>query len=100
MYKRQESTSSSEGKKFEAHYHVDKNGGGTLSVGGDTGNNSVTYTVTDPSKSITVTAVPADGYVFVKWSDGLTSKTRTDTDFKQNPVSYTHLDEIIMVKML
>ena len=79
-----ESTSSSEGKKFEAHYHVDKNGGGTLSVGGDTGNDSVTYTVTDPSKSITVTAVPADGYVFVKWSDGLTSKTRTDTDFKQN----------------
>ena len=78
------STSSSEGKKFEAHYHVDKNGGGTLSVGDDTGNNSVTYTVTDPGKSITVTAVPADGYVFVKWSDGLTSKTRTDTDFKQN----------------
>ena len=68
----------------DSHYHVDKNGGGTLSVGGDTGNNSVTYTVTDPSKSITVTAVPADGYVFVKWSDGLTSKTRTDTDFKQN----------------
>lgn len=79
-----ESTSSSEGKKYEAHYRVDKNGGGTLSVGGDTGNNSVSYTVTDPSKSITVTAVPADGYVFVKWSDGLTSKTRTDTDFKQN----------------
>ena len=79
-----ESTSSSEGKKFEAHYHVDKNGGGTLSVGGDTGNNSVTYTVTDPSKSITVTAVPADGYVFVKWSDGVTQKTRTDTNFKQN----------------
>lgn len=79
-----ESTSSSEGKKYEAHYRVDKNGGGTLSVGGDTGNNSVSYTVTDPSKSITVTAVPADGYVFVKWSDGLTSKTRTDTGFKQN----------------
>ena len=79
-----ESTSSSEGKKFEAHYHVDKNGGGTLSVGNDTGNSSVTYTVTDPDKSITVTAVPAEGYVFVKWSDGLTSKTRTDTGFKQN----------------
>ena len=78
------SESTSENKKYEARYRVDKNGGGTLSVGGDTGNNSVTYTVTDPSKSITVTAVPADGYVFVKWSDGLTSKTRTDTDFKQN----------------
>ena len=78
------SESTSEGKKFEAHYRVDKNGGGTLSVGNDTGNSSVTYTVTDPDKSITVTAVPAEGHVFVKWSDGLTSKTRTDTDFKQN----------------
>lgn len=78
------SESTSEGKKFEARYRVDKNGGGTLSVGEDTGNSSVTYTVTDPDKSITVTAVPAEGHVFVKWSDGLTSKTRTDTGFKQN----------------
>ena len=78
------SESTSEDKKFEARYRVDKNGGGTLSVGNDTGNSSVTYTVTDPDKSITVTAVPAEGHVFVKWSDGLTSKTRTDTDFKQN----------------
>ena len=78
------SESTSEEKKFEARYRVDKNGGGTLSVGNDTGNSSVTYTVTDPNKSITVTAVPAEGHVFVKWSDGLTSKTRTDTDFKQN----------------
>ena len=78
------SESTSEEKKIEARYRVDKNGGGTLSVGNDTGNSSVTYTVTDPDKSITVTAVPAEGHVFVKWSDGLTSKTRTDTDFKQN----------------
>ena len=78
------SESTSENKKFEARYRVDKNGGGTLSVGNDTGNSSVTYTVTDPDKSITVTAVPAEGHVFVKWSDGLTSRTRTDTDFKQN----------------
>ena len=78
------SESTSEDKKFEARYRVDNNGGGTLSVGNDTGNSSVTYTVTDPDKSITVTAVPAEGHVFVKWSDGLTSKTRTDTDFKQN----------------
>lgn len=78
------SESTSEDKKFEARYRVDKNGGGTLSVGDDTGNSSVTYTVTDPDKSITVTAVPAEGHVFVKWSDGLTSKTRTDTGFKQN----------------
>lgn len=77
-------STSGENKKFEARYRVDKNGGGTLSVGNDIGNSSVTYTVTDPDKSITVTAVPAEGYVFVKWSDGLTSKTRTDTGFKQN----------------
>ena len=77
-------STSGESKKFEARYRVDKNGGGTLSVGNDTGNSSVTYTVTDPDRSITVTAVPAEGYVFVKWSDGLTSKTRTDTGFKQN----------------
>lgn len=77
-------STSGENKKFEARYRVDKNGGGTLSVGDDTGNSSVTYTVTDPDKSITVTAVPAEGHVFVKWSDGLTSKTRTDTGFKQN----------------
>lgn len=77
-------STSGENKKFEARYRVDKNGGGTLSVGNDTGNSSVTYTVTDPDRSITVTAVPAEGYVFVKWSDGLTSKTRTDTGFKQN----------------
>ena len=78
------SESTGENKKFEARYRVDKNGGGTLSVGNDTGNSSVTYTVTDPDKSITVTAVPAEGHVFVKWSDGLTSQTRPDTDFKQN----------------
>lgn len=78
------SESTGEEKKFEARYRVDKNGGGTLSVGNDTGNSSVTYTVTDPDRSITVTAVPAEGHVFVKWSDGLTSKTRTDTGFKQN----------------
>ena len=78
------SESTSEDKKYEARYRVDKNGGGTLSVGNDSGNSSVTYTVTDPDKSITVTAVPAEGHVVVKWSDGLTSKTRTDTDFKQN----------------
>ena len=40
--------------------------------------------VTSAAQSISVTAVPQDGYVFVKWSDGVTQKTRTDTNFKQN----------------
>lgn len=78
------SSSTAQEAKFEAHYRVEKSGGGTLSTGDSMGNNSVSYSVNDPSKSITVTAVPAEGYVFVKWSDGVTNKTRTDTNFKQN----------------
>ena len=78
------SSSTAQEAKYEAHYRVEKSGGGTLSTGDSTGNNSVSYSVNDPAKSITVTAVPAEGHVFVKWSDGETSKTRTDTNFKQN----------------
>ena len=81
-----ESVSSSEtaNVKFEARYQVEKSGGGTLSCGNESGKTSLTYGITDASQSLTVTATPAEGHVFVKWSDGLTSKTRTDTDFKQN----------------
>ena len=82
-----ESESSSESKEtaaqYEVRYQVEKSGGGSLSCGGDSGK-SLSYKINDPSKSLTVTAVPAEGHVFVKWSDGETSKTRTDTNFKQN----------------
>ena len=70
--------------KFEARYQVEKSGGGTLSCGNESGKTSLTYGITDASQSLTVTATPAEGHVFVKWSDGVTSKTRTDTGFKQN----------------
>ena len=81
-----ESVSSSEtaNVKFEARYQVEKSGGGTLSCGNESGKTSLTYGITDASQSLTVTATPAEGHVFVKWSDGVTSKTRTDTGFKQN----------------
>ena len=81
-----ESGSSSEtaSVKFEARYQVEKSGGGTLSCGNESGKTSLTYGITDASQSLTVTATPAEGHVFVKWSDGVTSKTRTDTGFKQN----------------
>ena len=81
-----ESVSSSEtaSVKFEARYQVEKSGGGTLSCGNESGKTSLTYGITDASQSLTVTATPAEGHVFVKWSDGVTSKTRTDTGFKQN----------------
>ena len=81
-----EAAGSSEGQSvlYQAAYRVDKNSGGTLSSGSDSGKTSLSYEVTSAAQSISVTAVPQDGYVFVKWSDGVTQKTRTDTNFKQN----------------
>ena len=80
-----EAAGSSEGQGvlYQASYRVDKTGG-TLSSGSDSGKTSLSYEVTNAAQSISVTAVPQDGYVFVKWSDGVTQKTRTDTNFKQN----------------
>ena len=77
------SSSESQGVLYQASYRVDKTGG-TLSSGSDSGKTSLSYEVTSAAQSISVTAVPQDGYVFVKWSDGVTQKTRTDTNFKQN----------------
>lgn len=79
-------SSSASGSKvlYQASYRVDKNGGGTLSCGKESGKALLNFDITDASKPIEVTAVPDEGYVFVKWSDGVTDKTRTDVDFKQN----------------
>lgn len=62
---------------------MDKTGGGSLTCGDESGK-SLTVKVTSAAQSVTVTAVPEDGYVFVKWSDGVTKRTRTDTNFDQN----------------
>ena len=81
-----EAASSSEGQSvlYQAAYRVDKNGGGTLSSGSDSGKTALTYDVTSTAQAVSVTAVPQEGHVFVRWSDGVTQKTRTDTNFKQN----------------
>ena len=76
-------SSEEQGVLYQASYRVDKTGG-TLSSGSDSGKTSLSYEVTSAAQSISVTAVPQDGYVFVKWSDGVTQKTRTDTNFKHN----------------
>ena len=78
------SSSEAEAVHYEARYQVEKSGGGTLTSGSDSGKTTLTYAVTDASQTVTVTAVPAEGHVFVKWSDGETSRTRTDSKFKQN----------------
>lgn len=69
---------------FTAQYNVDKNVGGTLSSGDISGKTSLKFEDLTKNDSVTVKAVPAEGYEFVKWSDGNTSPTRTDKNFKQN----------------
>jgi lysophospholipase L1-like esterase len=69
---------------YQAYYQVDRGTGGTLTCGEDTGKLSLNYAITSTADVLKVTAVPASGYVFLKWSDGVTSSTRTDTNFKQN----------------
>jgi len=58
----------------------------TASVGGSiTG--IPTQTVSHGEDGTPVTAVPDDGYYFVKWSDGLTTATRTDANVTANLTS-------------
>ena len=70
--------------QYQANYRVDKTGGGTLSADNASGKSALSYDITSTAQSVSVTAVPDSGYVFVKWSDGVTKKTRTDANFKQN----------------
>ena len=70
--------------KYTASYYIESNGGGTLTSGDQSGKMSLQFSITDAGTSITVTAVPNTGYVFVKWSDGSTSASRTDTGFTKN----------------
>ena len=71
-------------KTYTAQYNVDKNVGGTLTSGDEKGKTSLSFKDLKASSSVSVTAVPAEGYEFLKWSDGNTNATRTDKDFKQN----------------
>ena len=77
-------TPSPDEKTYTAQYNVDKNVGGTLTSGDKKGVTSLSFKDLTSKSSVSVTAVPADGYEFLKWSDGNTSATRTDKDFKQN----------------
>ena len=77
------SSSSASQKPFKAAYYVEQDTGGTLSSGDKKGETSLSFDVTEKD-SLTVTAVPAEGYEFYRWSDGNTNATRTDKEFKQN----------------
>lgn len=71
-------------KTFTAQYNVDKKVGGTLESGDQKGVTSLSFKDLNKDSKITVKAVPAKGYKFLKWSDGVTDATRTDKSFKQN----------------
>lgn len=60
-----------------ATYTVEDVNRGTLTYGTESGQPRVEVKVGERT-SVTVTAVPKEGWTFVKWSDGQTSATRTD----------------------
>ena len=63
--------------KFTASYEVEDSGKGTLTGNGQTCVSSVEIQA-ESGTSVNVTAVAADGFVFYKWSDGVTTATRYD----------------------
>ena len=82
--------------EYSVIYRV--SGNGSLSSGNASGKSKLQYSVPQGSgKSITVTAVPGNNYHFVRWSDGYTGATRTDSNiggnidltayFEANPVA-------------
>ena len=82
--------------EYSVIYRV--SGSGSLSSGNASGKSKLQYSVPQGSgKSITVTAVPGNKYHFVRWSDGYTGATRTDSNiggnidltayFEANPVT-------------
>lgn len=69
---------------FTASYHAQPSGSGTLTMNNESGKDSFKVDIKDAGDSVTVKAVPNEGNIFVKWSDGVTSMERTDKKFKQN----------------
>lgn len=70
--------------KFTASYEVEDSGKGTLTGNGQTGVSSVEIQA-ESGTSVNVTAVAADGFVFYKWSDGVTTATATTTSPRISP---------------
>lgn len=63
--------------KFTANYAVEDSAKGTLTGNGKTGVTSLEIQA-ESGTQVSVTAVPAEGYTFYKWSDGVTDATRYD----------------------
>ncbi len=68
-------------ESYVASYHAED--GGTLTYGEHSNQRKLEFKVGETS-SVTIKAVAADGFEFYKWSDGVTTASRTDKDFRQN----------------
>lgn len=69
--------------EYSVIYRV--SGSGSLSSGNASGKSKLQYSVPQGGgRSITVTAVPGNNYHFVRWSDGFTEATRTDSNIGGN----------------
>ena len=74
-------TPTPEPTKYTVQYTA--SGQGSIQDAKGNPHSTLSYTVTS-SDAVSVAAVAASGYHFVKWSDGNTSATRTDSGFSQN----------------
>lgn len=72
--------------KLTASYRVESSSKGTLTGNNQTGVSSLDIEVASGAQ-VSVTAVPADGYTFYKWSDGVTDATRYDVITKDVSVT-------------
>lgn len=72
--------------KLTASYSVENTSKGTLTGNGKTGVSSLEIQTTSGSQ-VSVTAIPAEGYTFYKWSDGVTDATRYDVITKDISVA-------------
>ena len=70
-------TPSATPKPLTASYRVEDTSKGSLTGNGKTGVASLDVQVAS-GEQVSVTAVPAEGYTFYKWSDGVTDATRYD----------------------
>jgi serine/threonine protein kinase len=71
-------------KTYTVVFYIPVEGGGILRDKEGNAKEKLSYTVTSRSDAITVTAEPQSGYEFVRWSDGVTTETRTESDFSRD----------------
>lgn len=84
--------------QLTASYSVEDSAKGTLTGNGKSGVTSLEIQGA-PGDNISVTAVPAEGYTFFKWSDGVTDATRYDNLSKDISATAMFNDARVEIKL-